>query len=92
MALAAMASVRTAPAVGVSAGERVVTTDFQLSDVLGSSPSNAPACSSVILDTKEVVTGELTVGWSGCGDGADRRRGDGHRYARTAALAEVVLA
>ena len=35
VALAAIASVRTAPAVGVASGERVVTTDLRLGDVLG---------------------------------------------------------
>ena len=92
LALAAIASVRTAPAVGVSAGERVVTTDFRLSDVLGELAVERARVQLVVLDTKDVVTGELRS----VGQDVVTVRTDGEAtataYVRTAALAEVVLA
>ena len=59
LALAAIASVRTAPAVGVSAGERVVTTDLRLSDVLEELAVERARVRLVVLDAKDAVTGEL---------------------------------
>ena len=92
VALAAIASVRTAPAVGVSAGERVVTTDLRLSDVLGELAVERARVQLVVLDAKDVVTGELRS----VGQDVVTVRTDGEAtataYVRTGALAEVVLA
>jgi len=87
----AIASVRTAPAAGVSIGERVVTTDLRLGDVLGELATERARVTLFLLDASEAVTGELrSVGQDVVTvrtDGEDR----GAAYLRTDAVAEVAL-
>ena len=59
LALAAIASVRTAPAVGCRVGERVVTTDLRLGDVLGRAGRRTGSGAARLLDGSEAVAGEL---------------------------------
>jgi hypothetical protein len=59
VALRAIASVRTAPTVGVAGGERVVTTGLRLQDVLGALAAERARVRLVVLDGGEVVSGEL---------------------------------
>ena len=84
-------SVRTAPAVGVTSGERVVTTDLRLGDVLGELAADRARVRLVLLDGREALTGELRS----VGQDVVTVRTDGEApgtaYARIAAVAEVVL-
>jgi hypothetical protein len=91
VALRAISSVRTAPAAGVTIGERLVTTDLQLGDVLRELATERARVTLFVLDATEAVTGELrSVGQDVVTvrtDGEDR----GAAYLRTDAIAEVAL-
>jgi hypothetical protein len=91
VAMRAIASVRTAPAVGVTAGERVVTTDLRLSDVLGELAAERARVSLVVLDGSDVVSGELRS----VGQDVVTLRTDGEAqasaYVPTSAVVEVAL-
>ena len=91
LALRAIASVRTAPAVGVASGERVVTTELCLVDVLSELAAERARARLVVLDGTDAVTGELRA----VGQDVVTVRIDGQppatAYVRTAAVAEVVL-
>jgi hypothetical protein len=91
LALRTFASVRTAPAVGVATGERVVTTELCLADVLAELAAERARVRLVVLDGTEAVTGELRA----VGQDVVTLRIDGQpqatAYVRTAAVAEVVL-
>ena len=90
VALRVIASVRTADAVGV-AGERVVTTDLRLGDVLGELAGDRARVTLFVLDPNESVSGELvSVGQDVL---AVRTEGEarGTAYVRTEAVAEVSL-
>jgi hypothetical protein len=86
-----IASVRTAPAVGIASGERVVTTGLRLGDVLGELAAERARVRLVLLDGGEALTGELRS----VGQDVVTMRTDGDApataYARLGAVAEVVL-
>ena len=88
--LGSIASVRTTSA-GTTTGDRVVTTDLRLGDVLGELAAERTRVRLVVLDASEAVSGELrSVGQDVITvrtDGA----APGLAYVRTAAVAEVVL-
>jgi hypothetical protein len=91
VAMTAIASVRTAPAVGVAAGERVVTTDLRLADVLGELAADRARVRIVTHGAGEVVAGELRS----VGQDVVTVRSDGEAagtaYLLTRAVAEVVV-
>ena len=91
VALRAIASVRTAPTVGIVAGERVVTTDLRLQDVLGALAAERARVRLVVLDGGEVVTGALRS----VGQDVVTVRTDGEvpasAYVPASAVMEVVL-
>jgi hypothetical protein len=91
VALATISSVRTAPPVDRASGERVVTTDLRLGDVLGELASERARVRLVLLDGSEAVAGELRS----VGQDVVTLRTDGQdpatAYARTDAIAEVTL-
>jgi hypothetical protein len=91
LSLGAIASVRTAPTVGLAAGERVVTTDLRLGDVLGELAAERVRVRLVLLDGSEAVSGELRS----VGQDVVTVRTDGDTpataYVRTGAVAEVAL-
>jgi hypothetical protein len=91
LAISAIASVRTAPAVGAASGERVVTTDLRLADVLAELAAERARARLLLLDGNDVVTGELRS----VGQDVVTVRTEGEppalAYVRTTALAEVVL-
>jgi hypothetical protein len=91
LAMRSIASVRTAGAAGVAAGERVVTTDLRLGDVLGELAADRARVRIVLLDASEAVAGELRS----VGQDVVTVRTDGEAsgiaYVRTDAVVEVVL-
>ena len=91
LSLRAIASIRTAPAVGLAAGERVVTTDLRLGDVLAELGAERARVRLVVLDGEDAVTGELRS----VGHDVVTVRTDGEAqataYVRIAAVAEVAL-
>jgi hypothetical protein len=91
LALASVASVRTAPAAGVSAGERVVTTDLRLSDVLAELAVERARVRLVVLDGREAVTGELRSVGQDVVTVRTHGEAPATAYVRIAAVAEVVL-
>ena len=91
VSLTAISTVRTAPTVDVASGERVVTTDLRLSDVLGELAAERARVRLVLLDGSEAVAGELRS----VGQDVVTVRTDGSApataYARTEAIAEVTM-
>jgi hypothetical protein len=91
LAVAAIASVRTSDATGMSAGERVVTTDLRLGDVLGELATDRARVRLFVLDGSDAVSGELRS----VGQDVVTIRTDGEArglaYVRTAAVVEVAL-
>ena len=91
VALTAISSVRTAPTVDEASGDRVVTTDLRLGDVLGELTAERARVRLVLLDGREAVAGELRS----VGQDVVTVRTDGSApataYARTAAIAEVTM-
>ena len=91
VSLTTISSVRTAPTVDVASGERVVTTDLRLSDVLGELAAERARVRLVLLDGSEAVAGELRS----VGQDVVTVRTDGSAaataYARTEAIAEVTM-
>jgi hypothetical protein len=91
VAVAAIASVRTSDAAGMTAGERVVTTDLRLGDVLGELATERTRVRLFVLDGSDAVSGELRS----VGQDVVTTRTDGEArglaYVRTAAVAEVAL-
>jgi hypothetical protein len=91
LALRAIASVRTSNAAGVTVGERVVTTELRLGDVLGELAADRARVRLLVLDASEAVIGDLrSVGHDVV---AVRTEGEaaGVAYVRTDAVAEVAL-
>jgi hypothetical protein len=87
VALRAIASVRTASTVGVAAGERVVTTDLRLQDVLGALAAERARVRLVVLDGGEVVSGELRS----VGQDVVTLRTDGEAHASAYVPTSVVM-
>jgi hypothetical protein len=91
VAMRAIASVRTGDAAGTTAGERVVTTELRLADVLGELAVDRARVRIFVLDASEAVSGDLrSVGQDVVTvrtDGEPR----GTAYVRTEAVAEVVV-
>ena len=89
--LTSISSVRTAPAVDRASGERVVTTDLRLGDVLSELAAERAVVRLVLLDGSEALAGELrSVGQ----DVVTVRTGGNapaSAYARIDAIAEVTL-
>lgn len=89
--LSAIATVRTAPNVERAMGERVVTTELRLAEVLAELAVERPRVLLVATDGMDGVAGELrAVGYDVV---TVRTEGDppASAYVRLAALAEVVL-
>jgi hypothetical protein len=91
LATRAIASVRTSDSAGATAGERVVTTDLRLADVLGELASDRTRARLFVLDASDAVSGELrSVGQDVVTIRTDGE-GRGAAYVRTDAVAEVAL-
>ncbi len=91
LALRSIASVRTSSAAGVTVGERVVTTDLRLGDVLGELAADRARVRLLVLDASDAVSGELrSVGQDVVALRTDGE-GGGVAYVRTDAVAEVAL-
>lgn len=91
VALAMVASVRTASSAGGAVGERPVTTDLRLADVLGELANERARVRLVLLDGTEAVSGELRS----VGVDVVTVRTDGDpattAYVRLASVVEAVL-
>ena len=91
LAMRALASVPTSNEAGVTAGERVVTTDLRLLDVLGELATDRARVRLVVLDASDAVSGELRA----VGQDVVTIRTDGEArgtaYVRADAVAEVAL-
>ena len=91
LAAGALASVRTSNAAGITAGERVVTTDLRLVDVLGELAGDRARVRLLVLDASEAVSGELrSVGQDVVTIRTDGE-GRGTAYVRADAVTEVAL-
>ncbi len=91
LAMRSIASVRTSSAAGVTVGERVVTTDLRLGDVLGELAADRARVRLLVLDASDAVSGELrSVGQDVVAVRTDGE-GGGVAYVRTDAVAEVAL-
>ena len=91
LAIHAIASVRTSDSAGTTAGERVVTTDLRLGDVLGELAADRARARLFVLDASDAVSGELrSVGQDIVTIRTDSE-GRGAAYVRTDAVAEVAL-
>ena len=91
LVLAAITSLRTAPLVGATVGERVVTTELRLSEVLAELAAERARVLLVSADGRDAVAGELHA----VGHDVVRVRTDADppatAYVPAAAIAEVAL-
>jgi hypothetical protein len=89
MPMAAISSLRTAPSVPPSSGDRVVTTELCLGDVLAELATDRARVRLALLDGRDAVAGELRA----VGTDVVTLRSDGEgnpmAYVRIGAIAEV---